>query len=202
MAFPNSHWFVLSSRPCSPESEALRTFVCLRTSLARMYVKFHPWPCYCSLGSSVVFSAYTVRSSPLSALYFLRYEIRLPKPPSPFHESSHYRNTHHLLRHLRGSIRAMTLLPPRAQPCQFSNAQLRARRRRACPYLHPRILSHKRAQVVKQIAAQSSMRVDCVSTTGKWLLAQRVNGRQVAEPVVMSKKRSSWRGARVLERAS
>jgi len=43
------------------------------------------------------------------------------------------------------------------------------------------------------------MRVDYVSTTGKWSLAQDEMGVSVAEPVVISEKWGSWRGARILE---
>jgi hypothetical protein len=78
-----------------------------------------------SLGSSVALSTYTVRSSPLSTLYFLRYATGLPNYPSPFHELSHHTNSHRPLRHLRGSMLTMTILRLRAQSCQFSNAQSR-----------------------------------------------------------------------------
>jgi hypothetical protein len=116
MAFPNSHWFILSPRLCSPEPGALGTFVCLSTSPTRMCVEIRPWPSYRSLGSSVAFPAHTVRSSPLSALDFLRYAIRLPKSPSPFHEISHNINSHQPPRHLRGSNCRGTICLPELNP--------------------------------------------------------------------------------------
>src|SRR6266436_9764972 len=46
-----------------------------------------------------------------------------------------------------GSVCTRSILPPRAQPCQFSIAQPRARCHQACPYPHPLVLSYRCAQL-------------------------------------------------------
>jgi hypothetical protein len=89
----------------------LFAFVLVRLACALRFVLGLP-----SLGSSVAFPAYTVRSSPLSALYFLRYAIRLPKSPSPFHEISHHINSHQPPRHLCGSNCRGTICLPELNP--------------------------------------------------------------------------------------
>jgi len=104
MAFPDS---------CRRRSLPSYLLVCLSCMLAFILG-------LSSLGSSVSFSAYTIRSSPPSALYFLQYAIWIPNSLPLFHKLSYYRNSHHPLRHLRGSILTRTILPPSAQPCQFS----------------------------------------------------------------------------------
>ena len=85
MAFPDSfhHWhnFAFLNRGCRR-----RFFAFIVTSLVSYTLTFINFilglP---SLGSLVAFSAYTIRSSPISALYFLQYAIRSLTPLPLFH---------------------------------------------------------------------------------------------------------------------
>ena len=91
--------------------------------------------CLSSLAISVpvIFSAYTVRPSPLSALYFLRYAIRLPNSPSPFHfpqiislPSASSTRINSYEDHFASQNSALSTL-------NSQNAKLHARRRQPCP---------------------------------------------------------------------
>ena len=132
-----------------------------------------------------------------------------------------HRNSHRPPRHLRGSICTRTvpprqvlvpnrnrgcaldrlyidcLLPPRAQPGQLTNAQLRARRSRDRPYLRPGVLGYKRPEVVHgtyqadRRCARSLLYFFFINTEDKWLactLAEEEMGIRVAESVVISEK--------------
>ena len=137
MAFPDSfhHWhnFAFLNRECRR-----RFFAFIVTSLVSYTLTFINFilglP---SLGSSVAFSAYTIRSSPILALYFLQYAIRIPNSASPFPQLSYYRNSLRVIytdRFLRGPFCLQVLNPVSSQ---ISNAKLHACCRPSCPYNNP-----------------------------------------------------------------